>query len=107
MALVIGVAAEIAQVLVTGECRNSAHIAISPVECRSDCEMAQPLRADRETGLGAEPADDVVDCGAGQTMALAGPVEIDEQRTGLGAARLKPSGKRSPDRLGQGHRLLQ
>src|SRR3954471_17833091 len=75
---VIGVAAEIAQVLVTGECRNSAHIAISPVECRSDCEMAQPLRADRETGLGAEPADDVVDCGAGQTMALAGPVEIDE-----------------------------
>ena len=53
--------------------------------------MAQLLRPDRETGLGAEPANDVVDRGAGQTMALAGPVEIDEQRTGI--ARAKAEGK--------------
>jgi hypothetical protein len=34
------------------------------------------VRADREPGLSAEPADDAVDRGAGQTMAFAGPVEI-------------------------------
>ena len=39
----------------------------------------------------AEPADDVVDRGAGQTLPFAGPVEIDEQRTGI--ARAKAEGK--------------
>ena len=65
--------------------------AIGPVERGGDREMAQPLRADREAGLGAEPADDVVDCGAGQTLPFAGPVEIDKQRTGI--ARAKAEGK--------------
>src|SRR3954447_11889434 len=68
--------------------------------------MPQLLRSDRETSLGAEPTDDVVDRGAGQTMALAGPVEIDEQRTGFGAACLEPSGECGPGRLRQGHRFL-
>src|SRR3954447_3309405 len=75
---VVAVAAEGAQVLVAGEFRHRAHIAIAPVECGGDREMAQPVRADRETGLGAEPANDVVDRGAGQTMPFTGPVEIDE-----------------------------
>src|SRR5689334_12016255 len=90
---IISIAAEIAQVLVAGELRNSAHIAIGPLEGRGDREATQPLRPDRKTGFSAEPADDVVDRGAGQTMALAGPVEIDEQRTGFGVARFEPSGK--------------
>src|SRR3954447_3929668 len=104
---VVAVAAEGAQVPVAGKICAGTPVTIGPVECRGDREMAQLLRPDRVTGLGAEPADDVVDRGAGQTMTLAGPVEIDEQRTGLRAARLKPSGKRSPGRLGQGYRLLQ
>jgi hypothetical protein len=74
-----------------GEFRHRAHIAVAPVERGGDREMAQPLRADREPGLGAEPADDVVDRGAGQTLPFAGPVEIDEQRTGI--ARAKAEGK--------------
>src|SRR4051794_17486421 len=37
-------------------------------------------------GLGAEPADDMGDRGAGQAVALAGPVEVDEQRIRLGFA---------------------
>jgi hypothetical protein len=102
---VISIAAEIAQVLVAGELRNSAHIAIGPLEGRGDREMTQPLRSDRETGFVAELADDVVDRSAGQTMALAGPVEIDEQRTGFGAARFEPGGNSSPGWLGQGHQL--
>jgi hypothetical protein len=88
---IVVVAAEGAQVLVAGECRHRAHIAIGPVERGGDREMAQPVRADRKTGLGAEPADDVVDRRAGQTLPFAGPVEIDEQRTGI--ARAKAEGK--------------
>ena len=49
--------------------------------------MAQPVRADRKPGFGAEPADDVVDRRAGQTVTFAGPVEIDEQRTGIARAK--------------------
>ena len=74
-----------------GKFRDGAHITVCPVECRGDREMAQLLRANRETSLGAEPADDVVDRGAGQTLPFAGPVEIDEQRTGI--ARAKAEGK--------------
>src|SRR3954468_4110022 len=95
-----------AQVLVAGKFCDSAHIAVCPVERGGDREMAQLLRADRETTFGAEPADDVVDRGASQTMAFAGPVEIDEQRTGFGAARLEPSSECGPGRVGQYHRLL-
>ncbi len=69
----------------------TARIAIGPVERGGDREMAQPLRADRKPGFGAEPADDVVDRRAGQTLPFAGPVEIDEQRTGI--ARAKAEGK--------------
>ena len=83
-----------------GKFCDSPHVAIGPLECRGDREMAQLLRPDRETGLGAEPADDVVDRGAGQTMPFAGPVEIDKQRTGFGAARLEPGGKGSLGRFG-------
>ena len=74
-----------------GECRHRAHIAIGPVERGGDREMAQPLRADHKPGFGAEPADDVVDRGASQMLPFAGPVEIDEQRTGI--ARAKAEGK--------------
>src|SRR4051794_41047912 len=102
---VVAVAAEGAQVPVAGKFCDGAHVTIGPVECRGDREMAQLLRADRVTGFGAEPADDVVDRGAGQATPFAGPVEIDEQRTGLGAARLEPGGKGSPGRLGQGYQL--
>src|SRR4051794_32057699 len=102
----VAVAGEGTQVLMTGERRDGAHIAAGHLECRGDREMAQLLRADGETGLGAEPADDVVDRGAGQTMALAGPVEIDKQRTGFGPTRLEPSSECGPGRLGQAHRLL-
>src|SRR4051812_37006213 len=80
-------------------------IAVAPVECGGDREVAQPVRADRETGLGAEPADDVVDRRAGQTLPFAGPVEIDEQRTGLGPAGLEPGSEGGPGRLGQTHQL--
>src|SRR3954452_227090 len=103
---VVAVAAEGAQVPVAGKFCDGTHVTVGPVECRGDREMAQLLRPDRVTGLIAEPADDVVDRGAGQTMALAGPVEIDEQRTRLRAACLEPGGKRGPGRLGQGHLLL-
>src|SRR3954447_20310662 len=64
--------------------------------------MAQPVRADREPALGAEPADDVVDRRASQTVAFAGPIEIDEQRAGLGPTGLEPGGKGGPGRLEQG-----
>src|SRR3954469_12284094 len=96
---VVAVAAEGAQVLVAGKFCDSPHVAIGPLECRGDREMAQLLRSEREAGFGAEPADDVVDRGAGQTMALAGPIEIDKQRTGFGAARLEPGGKGSLGRV--------
>jgi hypothetical protein len=82
----VAIAAERAQVLVAGKFCDGAHVAICPVERGGDREMAQLLWSHRETGFAAELADDVVDRGAGQTMALAGPVEIDEQRTGRGAA---------------------
>jgi hypothetical protein len=90
---------------VAGKFCDGAHIAICPVERSGDREMAQLLRADYEAGLGAEPADDVVDRGAGQAMALAGPVEIDEQRTGFGAMRLEPGGEGSLGRLPETYRL--
>src|SRR6478735_10049098 len=90
---VVAVAAEGAQVLVAGEFRHRAHIAVAPLECGGDREMAQPVRADREPGFGPEPADDVVDRGAGQAVAFAGPVEIDEQRAGLGPTGLEPGGE--------------
>ena len=70
---VIAVAAEGAQVLVAGEFRHRAHIAVAPVERGGDREMAQPVRADREPGFGAEPADDVVDRDAGQTLPFGRP----------------------------------
>src|SRR4051812_17910486 len=103
---IVVVAAEDAQVLVAGECRHRAHIALGPLERSRDREMAQPLRTNRKTGLGSEPADDMVDRRAGQAAPFAGPVEIDKQRTGLGATRLEPGGKGSLGRFGQGHRLL-
>ena len=56
-------------------------------------------------GLGAEPADDMGNRGARQAVALAGPVEADEQRTGLGLAGLEPNEKRRFGRRRQGHRL--
>ena len=57
----VGIAAEGAQVRVpvAGKFCDGAHIAVCPIECRGDREMAQLLRPDRETGLNAEPADDV------------------------------------------------
>src|SRR3954464_4594393 len=70
---VVAVAAEGAQVPVARKFCDGAHVTVGPVECRGGREMAQLLRPDRVTGLGAEPADDVVDRGAGQTMTLAGP----------------------------------
>jgi hypothetical protein len=84
---VVAVAAEGAQVLVAGEFRHRAHIAIAPLERGGDREMAQPVWADREPGLSAEPADNVVDRRAGQTVPFAGPVEIDEQRPGSARAK--------------------
>ena len=65
--------AEGAQVLVAGECRHRAHIAVGPLERGGDREMAQPVRADREPGFGPEPADDVVDRDAGQTLPFGRP----------------------------------
>ena len=68
---------------------NVATARTSPLVRSSAVVIARwrsPVRADCEPGLGAEPADDMVDRGTGQTMTLAGPVEIGEQRTGLGAA---------------------
>src|SRR3954468_25112513 len=103
---IVVVAAEGAQVLGAGECRHRAHIALGPLERSRDREMAQSLRTDRKPGLGSEPAHDVVDRRTGQTLPFAGPVEIDKQRTGFGAAGLEPSGERSPGRLGQAHQLL-
>src|SRR3954468_23407563 len=50
---VISVAAEGTQVLMAGERRDGAHIAVGHLECRGDREMAQLVRANRETGLGA------------------------------------------------------
>ena len=79
-----------------GECRHRAHIAVGPVERGGDREMAQPVRADREPGLGAEPADDVVDRRAGQAVPFAGPVEIDEQRTGIARAKAEGEYKGQP-----------
>src|SRR5690348_306739 len=84
----VAVAAEGAKIPVAGKFCDGAHHAIGPIECGGDREMAQLLRPDREAGLGAEPADNMVDRGAGQAVTFAGPVEIDEQRTGLGPTRL-------------------
>src|SRR3954471_12966498 len=74
----VAVAAEGAQVPVAGKFCDGPHVAAGPTERGGDPNMAQRLRPDREAGFAAEPANDVVDRGAGQTMALAGPVEIDE-----------------------------
>src|SRR5215213_8011580 len=103
---IVVVAAEGAQVLVAGEFRHRAHIALGPLERSRDREMAQPLRTDRKPGLGSELAHDVVDRRTGQTLPFAGPVEIDKQRTGFGAAGLEPGGERGPGWLRQAHQLL-
>src|SRR3954464_10424495 len=66
----VAIAAERAQVLVAGKFCDGAPITARPVERCGDREMAQLLRPDCETGLSPEPADDVVDRGAGQTIAL-------------------------------------
>ena len=79
-----------------GDFCDGPHITVGPLERRGDCKIAQLLRSDRETGLSPEPADDVVDRGAGQAMPFAGPIEIDKQRTGLGAAASSQAARAAP-----------
>jgi hypothetical protein len=81
--VIIGV--EDTHVAMTGKLLHRPHVTPREIECCCNGKMAKAVRADREPARRSELFDDGED-----RRALLGVVEIGEERTVLGPARLEP-----------------
>ena len=73
----------------------------------SDCSVAQTMRSSRRADRRTTRPDDPINAGVGEAaIALARPVKVQKQRTGLRATRRQPGERRLDRRIGQGDKGL-